>query len=93
MGRRSVDGRMADSVRVTAADFNGSTWDGAPFEPMEPWLAHAARAGQIVAKGCDRDYAVFLVTTAAGVVEALPGDRIERAANGELNVVQAHPVR
>ena len=81
---------MPDSTRVTAADFNGSTWDGSPFDPMAPWIADAARAGRIKAKGCDRDYAVFEVQTSNGMVVALPGDRIERALNGTLTVVRAH---
>lgn len=81
---------MADSVRVTSADYNGSTWDGHPFEPMAPWIAAAARDGKIKVRGCDRDYAVFEIATPAGVVRALPGDRIERAINGDLTVVRAH---
>jgi hypothetical protein len=82
-----------DSVRVTAAPYNGTTWTANPFDPMAPWIAEAARMGRIKPKGCDREHAAFEVVTPAGTVLALPGDRIERAVSGILSVVRAHEAK
>ena len=79
----------AHATYVTAADFNGRDWDGSPFSDARPWLEEAVRDGRIkVAPIGDRDYAVFDVETAAGVVRALPGDRIECGDDGKLTVVE-----
>jgi hypothetical protein len=80
-------------VEVTNADFNGSTWDGAPFrgdESVNDWLRPAVREGTIKVVPGDLDYALWEVATPHGPVRALPGDRIERHSDGSLTVTE-HP--
>lgn len=76
-----------DRVRITAADFNGQTWDGSPFSDAPNWLLSAIEGGMIRAhtRG-STDYARFHVTTPEGVVDAGPGDEIVRAGTGSLQV-------
>lgn len=79
------------AVRVTAADFNGHSFDGSPFKGDADWLMPAIAARTIaVADVTDRDYAVFDVLTADGIVRAFPGDQITMQP-GELPVVHPHP--
>jgi len=49
---------VPDAVMVLAADFNGETWDGFPFDADPPWLRSALACGEIraVTPGCT-DYA------------------------------------
>lgn len=70
--------REPDRVRVTAADFNGETWDGSPFTPPAPrWLLNAVGLGKISVNMDDAtDYAKWNVWTPTGNVVAGPGDVI-----------------
>lgn len=78
------------SVTVTAADFNGESFDGCPFKPDVPeWLLEAERHGRIAIKPDDRDYACWNITTPAGVIMAEPGDVISLGADGALTVRKA----
>jgi hypothetical protein len=72
-------------VRVTAADFNGATWDGSPFSHVPPWLEASLRLGSITIKKDDRDYALWAVETPSGAQIAGPGDDIV-CADGHLSV-------
>lgn len=78
---------MSDRVRITAADFNGETWDGSPFSDDPNWMLSAIEGGMVRphTRG-GTDYARFDVTTADGVVDAGPGDWIARDADGRLRV-------
>lgn len=78
-------------VTVTAADWNGDSFDGSPFDPAPApeWLMQAIRAGHI--KGdCpgSTDYAVWWVWTPYGKVLAEPGDKIVQHHNGDLGVIR-----
>ena len=73
-----VADQTTDRVRITAADFNGRTWDGNPFSPPAPhWLCLAVLAGEVTphTRG-STDYARWDVKTPDGVVDAGPGDWI-----------------
>lgn len=74
-------------VRVTAADFNGTGFDGCPFSGVPEWLVKAQRDSKIVGhtRG-STDYAQWDVTTQTGVACAGPGDWIVRDENGNLYV-------
>jgi hypothetical protein len=72
-------------VRVTAADYNGSTWDGSPFDHIPRWLEVALRSGAIGIRQDDRDYALWTVETPSGTKVAEPGDDIV-CADGHLDV-------
>lgn len=83
---------MSDErVQITAADFNGQTWDSSPFRPGPPWLLEAveARLLQPHTRG-DTDYARWDVTTRKGVVDAGPGDWVVLCADGSLSVEPPH---
>jgi len=77
---------MTDTVRVTAADFNGDSWDGCPFDRAPAWLLDAVADKTIDIKPDDRDYALWSVLTPEGRVIAEPDDSIERLSNGSLVV-------
>lgn len=77
--------KSTNVLRVTAADFNGKTFDGAPIEiadspgkgPVPMWLAQAVKDEKILidSRGCD--YACFGVKSRdflGDVVWAGPGD-------------------
>jgi hypothetical protein len=72
-------------VRVTAADFNGSSWDGSPFSHVPNWLETALRLGSITIKADDRDYALWAVETPSGTKIAGPDDEIV-CIDGHLDV-------
>ena len=94
-----------DRVYVTAADFNGSAFDGSPFRCHKTtaigWLFMAVEAGDIALSplGTTRtDYAIWDVKTVQGTVRALPGDIIIYGDDGALRVIEApekfrHPCR
>ena len=73
---------MSDDVRVTAADFNGSSFDGCPFDHVPQWLIDAESAGNIQIYPADRDYALWKVRTSKGIQIAEPGDHIIRTEKG-----------
>lgn len=77
---------MTDTVRVTAADYNGERWDGSPFDSLPQWLHDAVLHGRVEVKGDDRDYALWSVLTAEGRVIAEPDDSIEPLNDGSLVV-------
>lgn len=78
---------MKFKVKVLATDFNGHSWDGSPFSWMPHWLFNAIRHDEVVPVRCDRDYTLWDVQTANGVVRAEPGNYIELAEDGRLRVV------
>jgi hypothetical protein len=74
-----------DAVRVTAADYNGQTWDGSPFSEVPDWLAAAVGAGKIVpVTPGSTDYAEWEIRTLEGNMLATPGDWIIRGTEGEF---------
>ena len=76
------------AVRVTAADFNGTDWDGCPFSAMPEWLRCGLRQGAVKVSSASRgyDYAVWDVTTPDKVFRAKPGDYIICLPGGALTV-------
>ena len=64
-------GSQYETVKVTAADFNGETWDGPPFTATPKWLRDAITDGRVRVKKDDRDYALWLVNSET---VAEPGD-------------------
>lgn len=75
------DGVKLSAFRVTAADFNGTEFDGAPFEgdaENHKWLYIKMKSGVItLVPNRTTDYAVWSVPTADGErVLASPGDYI-----------------
>lgn len=72
-------------VRVTAADYNGATWDGCPFSHIPKWLESALRLGAVQVVADDRDYALWSVETSSGPQIAEPGDDIV-CQDGHLGV-------
>lgn len=75
---------VIEAVRVTAADFNGESWDGCPFTEMPDWLIQANENGTLTARGHERDYALWDIKTLEGVMTAEPGDFIIQGVKGEL---------
>lgn len=79
------------AVRITAADFNGRSWDGSPFSVRPDWLIAAVKTGQIMphTRG-HTDYAEWDVVLGSGkgIKSAGPGDWIIRRKNGDLSVVR-----
>lgn len=68
------------AFRVTAADYNGKEFDGAPFEGDidHEWLHDSIKAGRVtLIPNRETDYAVWGVATTDGeIVLASPGDYI-----------------
>lgn len=76
---------VIEAVQVKAADYNGSTFDGAPFSDMPPWLALAIESGQIRSDTPRHtDYAEWAIPTLEGTMWASPGDWIIQGVQGEL---------
>jgi hypothetical protein len=76
---------VIEAVRVTAADYNGATWDGVPFSELPPWLVDAVVTRKIVpVTPGDTDYAEWEIQTLEGKMLASPGDWIIRGVKGEL---------
>ena len=82
------------AVRVTAADFNGTTWDGSPFSATPQWLQTFIRNGIIVGhtRG-STDYASWDVLCGDGMKTAGPGDWIVYRRDRSLSVVQYEDAR
>lgn len=81
-------------VSVKAVDYNPAArepFDGLPFSALPAWLQTAIRTGRVSphSRG-GTDYAQWTVATAAGSVNAWPGDFISREPDGSL-VVTRHP--
>ncbi len=64
-----------EAVQVTAADYNGKTWDGSPFSALPEWLQEAVEQGIVSVEPSSTDYARWRVITVVG-----PGDQIVRAS-------------
>jgi hypothetical protein len=77
-------------VRITAADYNGDTFDGPAFSAKPSWLLEAITEGRIRIKWKgDTDYAMWEVLCADHLTKiAGPGDYIVRRERGELSVVE-----
>ena len=64
-----------EAVQVTAADYNGRTWDGATFSKIPEWLKEAIEQGIVSVEPSSTDYALWRVVTVVG-----PGDQIVRSS-------------
>jgi hypothetical protein len=87
--------KMYDAVRVTAADYNGKTWDGGPFSAMPEWLEDALELGKIVPHTHGgTDYAQWWVYNrrSGEAWNATPGDWIV-FSDDNLYVVKDHLAR
>lgn len=77
---------VIEAVRVTAADWNGSTFDGCPFsESAVPWIIAAIEEKRLVpiCPG-STDYAEWEIATLEGKMKAGPGDWIIKGVKGEI---------
>ena len=83
--------------RITAADYNGDSWDGPPLVPVFPretdeapvWLLEADKAG-VIEVGCpgETDYAQFGVKDQEGeTVWGGPGDVLVRTVDGKVLII------
>lgn len=76
---------IVEAVQITAADWNGGTWDGCPFTAVPEWLSDAMQDGILWPDTPNHtDYAEWRIKTLEGVVPATPGDWIIRGVMGEL---------
>lgn len=89
----TLDGKVVQAVRVTAADFNGKEFDGSPFEcdvADKIWLrqAMAANVLDFHNAGCT-DYARWAIKDTFGGLLAVadPGDYLVRVGN-DITVVK-----
>jgi hypothetical protein len=82
---------VIEAVQVTAADYNGKSFDGSPFSEVPDWLQRALADGTVsVYPGHETDYALWKIKTledgpngeAKHIAE--PGDWIIRGIKGEL---------
>jgi hypothetical protein len=81
------DRRNGEAVRITAADWNGSSFDGCPFSATPEWLKAAIKSAAVLPFGSDRDYALWRVETRDGkTVIAEPDDWIMYEAGKGLRV-------
>lgn len=79
------------ALKIINTDWNGRTFDGSPFRGEPAWLQDVITSGAInISDVTDRDYAVFDVVTAGGVVRAFPGDQITLESDGFLRI-HPHP--
>ncbi len=75
-------------VVVTAADFNGYTFDGSPFSHLPTWLNLAIMDRRVMADTPgSTDYAEWWVVTQNSTILASPGDRITYDENENLGVI------
>ena len=79
---------VIEAVRVTAADYNGRTWDGSPFAlpggELPKWLGTALQDGTLNVHPSDTKYAMWAIRTPEGTMIAGPGDWIICGVQGEL---------
>jgi hypothetical protein len=73
-----------NGVRVTAADFNGRTFDGCPFDHIPQWLIDAENDDKLKIHPYDTDYAMWKVLTPDGEKIAGPGDYIVKSGDDLL---------
>ncbi len=74
-GDRHREALAQREVKITAADYNGKSWDGSPFSSLPEWLEEAVEQGLVSVEPSNTDYAMWRVTTVMG-----PGDRIVRSS-------------
>lgn len=81
---------IVDRVGVTAADFNGRSFDGSPFDAFPNWLQVALAYGVVRADtpNCT-DYAEWWVKTTEGEILAGPDHVIVLFDDGKLGVEKA----
>jgi hypothetical protein len=84
-----TDPKPREFITVTAADYNGGSFDGPPFSGVEGqrWVQQAIGDGRLSVKPDDRDYALWNVKTRHRTVVAEPGDQIHHNADGTLSVL------
>lgn len=75
---------VVEAVEVTAADYNGQTWDGFPFSDNPSWLFEALNSHKITVAKADTDYAQWDIHTLEGVMRASAGDWIIKGVKGEV---------
>jgi len=79
---------VIEAVRITAADYNGSTWDGSSFVlpggELPRWLSTALQDGTLQVHPSDTTYAMWAIRTTEGTMIAGPGDWIICGVRGEL---------
>jgi hypothetical protein len=80
------------AVRITAADFNGKTFDGSPFASFPEWLNDALLTGDVrVGHSRETDYAIFEVRVEDDDRWVVgPGDYIVKLWNGKLSAMKAN---
>lgn len=78
-------------VEVTAADWNGTSWDGSPFNPTPKWVVDVVSEGKVQMLVTGHDYVVWNVKTDKGMVLAEPGDVIRLNLSGSLSVLKEAP--
>ena len=79
---------VIEAVRITAADYNGRTWNGSPFAlpggELPKWLDMALQDGTLNVHPSGTNYAMWAIRTTEGTMIAGPGDWIIRGLQGEL---------
>lgn len=77
-------------IKVTAADYNGETWDGAPLVPTrisrEVFEKLLSNGDIVIRPNTDTDYSLWNVKTKSGICVAGPGDFISVADDLSLIV-------
>ena len=75
-------------VEITAADLNGQTWDGSPFNDYPDWLVDALNSKQISVYPGDRDYALWKIRYSPNIYDEYviggPGDYIVKSPKGMI---------
>lgn len=74
-GDQHSEALVQHEVQITAADYNGSSWDGSPFSSLPKWLQEAVEQGIVSIEPSNTDYALWRVVTVVG-----PGDQIVRSS-------------
>ncbi len=79
---------VSDTVVCTSAEFNGSEYDGYPFDPhpVPDWFRAAVSMGKIWWAPSAADYASYWVKTRDGVSFASAGDTIVLEPDWSLSV-------
>lgn len=73
----SAPKRQMDAVEVTAADYNGESWDSSPFSAIPQWLLDAHASGNIIpVTPASTDYAEWLIKSPDGEKYISPGDTL-----------------
>lgn len=79
---------VIEAVRITAADYDGHTWNGSPFAvaggERPEWLSRALEDGTLQVQPSGTGHAMWAIRTTEGTMIAGPGDWIIRGVKGEL---------